>query len=67
MVASIYCDITLEMVQPFLNELMGFVNSNRYPVLIGMDSNAHSSLYGKDTNKRGELLEDFILENGLET
>jgi len=24
-----------------------------------MDSNAHSSLFGNETNDRGELLEDF--------
>ena len=30
-----------------------------------MDSNAHSVLYGPDSNPRGEELENFILEHGL--
>ena len=65
-VASVYCDINLAMIQPILQELIDFVTANHYPILIGMDSNAHSTLYGKETNKRGELLEDFIFTNGLE-
>ena len=32
---------------------------------MGVDSNAHSQLYGPDTNKRGEAFEEFILMQGL--
>ena len=35
------------------------------PLLIGMDSNSHSVLFGNESNKRGEVLEEFILEHGL--
>ena len=34
-------------------------------LVMGIDSNAHSTLYGTKTNKRGEDFEDFILKNGL--
>ena len=37
-----------------------------YPLILAMDSNAHSSLYGLETNKRGEDLEDFIFKHNLE-
>lgn len=30
-----------------------------------MDSNAHSEIFGPDTNQRGELLEDFLFTNAL--
>ena len=30
-----------------------------------MDSNAHSVLFGKESNSRGEELEDFIIRNSL--
>ena len=30
-----------------------------------MDSNAHSELFGNDSNRRGEELEEFILQHGL--
>ena len=34
-------------------------------LLIGADTNCHSTIYGKETNKRGEELEDFIAASNL--
>ena len=45
---------------------MDFVEENKYPLLIGIDSNAHSTLYGHETNKRGEDFEDFIFKYQLD-
>ena len=38
----------------------------QFPVVIGVDSNAHSTLYGPDNNTRGEAFEDFVLQYGLD-
>ena len=65
-VASVYCDITKDMIQPFLRELLEFVRKEKYPLILCLDSNAHSTLYGNENNKRGDLFEEFILENSLD-
>eukprot|EP00095_Tigriopus_kingsejongensis_P009619 maker-scaffold328_size205007-snap-gene-0.20 protein:Tk09619 transcript:maker-scaffold328_size205007-snap-gene-0.20-mRNA-1 annotation:"histone h3-like" len=52
MVVSVYMDIN---------------NANVIPGKLDQeDSNSHSSIWGPDTNKRGEILEEWILSNGLE-
>ena len=61
LLASVYMDIKLAMVPKWLEEIEAFASSKKYPVIIGMDSNAHSSLYGLESNKRGEELEEFII------
>ena len=62
---SLYLDINLRVQQPWVDELMRMVDAKGYPIIIGVDTNAHSSLYGPHTNKRGEALEDFIIQYGL--
>ena len=64
--ASIYLDITQPAVPPWLEQLLDMAENKRMPMIIAMDSNAHSALYGPDNNKRGDDLEDFILARGLE-
>ena len=63
LIASIYLDITLSTVQTWLTDLVDFATNKGYPLLLGMDSNAHSVLYGHETNQRGEELEEFIINN----
>ena len=63
--ASIYLDINLPVRQEWLEKLLRMAEVKSYPVIIGMDSNAHSSLFGPDTNQRGEELENLILEHTL--
>ena len=41
------------------------ISNKNFPLIMGVDSNAHSLLYGPDTNARGTALEDFILQYGL--
>ena len=65
-IASIYNDINKEAVQEWFEELLAFVNTNNYPIIIGIDTNAHSTLYGCETNRRGEVLEEFIFKHNLE-
>ena len=58
-------DIRLDMVQPWLLKILEYANKKRYPLFIGMDSNAHSTLYGNVTNTRGEELEELFIKYGL--
>ena len=64
-VASVYLDITKPAAPPWLEQLVEYASRKSYALLIGMDSNAHSSLWGPDSNARGNELEDFILQHGL--
>ena len=66
--SSVYLDINFsegEMLAD-LNRLIAYANVNRLKLVIGVDSNAHSSLWGsEETNRRGEILEEWLLTNGL--
>ena len=64
-IVSLYLDLNLQVHPDWLGRLMQMIEDKKYPVIIGVDSNAHSTLYGPDTNKRGTDFEDFILQNGL--
>ena len=65
-VCSLYLDIKTDPVSDDLTKLERFCHGNGVPLIVGMDSNAHSLLWGsKDTNQRGETLESFILEKGF--
>ena len=59
--ASIYMDIKGELPPPGVQK----VDKHNYGFILGADSNAHSTLYGPDMNKRGELMEEFLLVNGM--
>ena len=65
LIASMYLDIKEKVVQKWLEDVITFANAKKYALLIGMDSNAHSVLYGNQTNKRGEDIEEFIISNAL--
>ena len=62
-IASIYMDIKLPMNPPWLGRLFKYSSDKNLPILIGMDSNAHSSLYGLESNQRGEELEEVLIMN----
>ena len=62
LVASIYMDSNKAVVQPWMSKLAEFAQSKGYPTLFGLDSNAHSQLYGPTTNARGKQFEEFILQ-----
>ena len=66
LLASVYLDIREPAVPTWLTRLLDMAEQKNLPILLGMDSNAHSSLYGPDNNRRGDEIEDFILQHGLE-
>ena len=65
MVASIYLDRNKDVVQPWLRKIMDYRQQRGYALLIGADSNCHSTIFGHETNKRGEILEEFITTHRL--
>ena len=59
---SLYLDITIDPKNPLFEQLVDVCNRERIPLVVGMDSNSHSPLWGcPDKNERGEALEDIFL------
>ena len=65
LLASIYLDSNEEVVPNWLERLMAYIERRGLPAILAFDCNAHSQLYGPDTNDRGKIFEEFILHNGL--
>ena len=66
LVVSAYLDIKLDVVSKKLDEIVLYSNINKIPILVGMDSNCHSTVWGCDSNNaRGDALEEFIIQNNL--
>ncbi len=64
--ASGYMDINEDAPPAEFNLLVDYCNSKRIPLIMGVDSNAHSVTWGeKDTNPRGERLEEWVVSNNL--
>ena len=67
MVASVYLDITKDPIPSWLIQISEYAESKHYPLILGVDSNAHSEIFGSPTtNPWGEAVEDFIIEHGLD-
>ena len=65
LILSAYLDSKLKVVQPWLTAAMSFASHRVYAIIIGVDSNCHSELFGLETNKRGKNIEDFIAQHNL--
>ena len=64
-IASLYCDITKYIPQE-LQDLTQFCIQNNLDVIICADTNAHSTLWGSDSNNgRGDFFEDFLINTNL--
>ena len=65
-VSSVYLDIMKPEILPKFKELVEYCIRKNLRLICGIDSNAHSTLWGSQyTNPRGEDLEEFIFEFGL--
>ena len=64
---SVYMDILLKPVWPdLLDDAVLYATGRGFKVVIGTDSNAHSTLWGSpETNERGEAVEDACAAYGL--
>ena len=65
LLGSLYLDSDKPVVQPWLRTLMQYADSKQYPLLLSLDANAHTELYGTETNQRGEDFEEFIAQHNL--
>ena len=65
LLASVYLDYNLPVVQQWFTDLLNYADSKHYPLLLALDANAHIEAYGNETNKRGEDFEEFILQHNL--
>ena len=63
--ASVYMDINLPVDPPWFTELLDYVERYSSGIILAVDSNAHSTLYGPDQNSRGTEFEDFLFRHGL--
>ena len=64
-IISLYLDIKMEVQPPWLDDLMDMIDKKKFPIIMGIDSNAHSALYGPTNNARGNAFEDFIMQYGM--
>ena len=62
---SQYCDINLRPVPPGLVTVVRFCQEKQIPLILGADTNAHSTNWGPDQNPRGDDFDDFINRNQL--
>ena len=65
LLVSAYLDILKDPVPIWLTDVVDYADSKNFSVLMALDSNAHSTLYGPDDNERGRIFERFILESSL--
>lgn len=65
LLASIYLDYNGPVVPDWLTRLIQYIDEHRLTSILAFDCNAHSQLFGPDTNERGKIFEEFILNNNL--
>ena len=66
--SSIYMHYNEPVISKEMTDLINYCRKNAYQLIIGADTNSHSSLWGpspKTRCKRGETLEQWILQEGL--
>ena len=65
-VASLYLDIDYKVNNESFIQLIERCESQGTPLIMGLDSNAHSQLWGcEESNQRGEELEAILLEHEM--
>ena len=63
-----YMDIKYkaEDMFPMLDKIISYSQTNNHGLIMGLDTNAHSSMWNSiNNNHRGNLLEEWILQNNL--
>ena len=64
-VASAYLDINDVIASPWLSAVSEYAEEHGFPIVLCMDSNAHSQFYSDRQNERGDDMEEFILQHGF--
>ena len=57
---------TTDAVPNFLKTALDYGEKRGYSILIGADTNAHSKMWGHETNLRGAQFEDFTQDYDLQ-
>ena len=66
LIVSAYMDITINTLEtPDFVKVLDFANDRGLGMVIGMDSNCHSTLFGPKQNQRGHLFDELISNNNL--
>ena len=65
LIASIYMDVNEKIEQDFFVSLIEYSNQKGLPLLIGTDTNCHSLMFGNESNKRGQELDEFLIEHSF--
>ena len=66
LITSVYLDQTnKDVISEKLIDIISYANSHSLPILLGIDTNCHSTFFGLETNPRGAILKDFIIEHSL--
>ena len=66
MLISLYCDIKEDPIPDFLKTALDYGEKRGYSILIAADTNAHSKMWGHETNPRGARFEEFIQDYDLQ-
>ena len=66
LIVSLYMYITNPVDQDFIKNIFTIAENKSLELIIGVDTNCHSKLFGESTNKRGLDLEELIIESGLD-
>lgn len=65
-ISSVYLDINLTVRNAMMIALIEKCNAQGIALVLAMDSNAHSAIWGSpESNRRGEEMEDIIAEKDL--
>ena len=67
--ASIYMHYDKQVISDELKSLTSYCRTHNFQLILGADSNSHSNLWGPEPKrkcKRGEELEECILQEGFE-
>ena len=65
LLTSMYSDINKDIGASNIDKVVEYADSKKYKLLICMDANAHSDLFGPDQNRRGDKLEEVIIRHNL--
>ena len=66
MIISLYCDIKEDAVPEFLKTALDYGEKRGYSILMGANTNAHSKMWGHETNNRGAKFENLIQDYDLQ-
>ena len=65
LIFSAYLDAKLPVAPTWLDDIISYATSRGFKILGGFDSNAHHTMYGYRTDKRGRDLTAFLFDHSI--